>query len=162
MAEKKQEDNLEEVKQKEPKKRGKLFLFIAGVLVLIIGAGIATYLLLFSGKGKAEGSHKEEKTNEKIALFSLDPFVLNLAEQGRFLKVTMQFELLNPSHEQVLTERVPHLRDAIITLLSSKSSDTLSSPEGKFQLKDELLLRANQAAGKDVFKNLYFTEFVMQ
>jgi flagellar protein FliL len=162
MANEKQEGNPQEVKQKEPKKKGKLLLFIAGALVLIVGAGITSYLFLFSGKSKAEGSHKEEKKNEKISLFALDPFVLNLAEQGRFLKVTMQFELLNPSHEQMLTERVPHLRDAIITLLSSKSSDTLSSPEGKFQLKDELLLRANQAAGKNVFKNLYFTEFVMQ
>ncbi len=162
VADKKQEDNLQEVKQKETKKRGKLLLFIAGALVLIIGAGIAAYLLIFSGKSKAEGSHKEESMNEKISLFALDPFVMNLAEQGKFLKVTMQFELSNPSYEQMLTGRIPHLRDAIITLLSSKSSDTLSSPEGKFQLKDELLLRANQAAGKDVFKNLYFTEFVMQ
>jgi len=162
MVNEKQEGKPEEVRQKEPKKKGKLLLVIAGALILIVGAGIASYLFLFSGKSKAEGSQKKEKTNEKIALFALDPFVLNLAEQGRFLKVTMQFELLNPSHEQMLTERIPHLRDAIITLLSSKSSDTLSSPEGKFQLKDELLLRANQAAGKDVFKNLYFTEFVMQ
>jgi len=53
-------------------------------------------------------------------------------------------------------------RDAIITLVSSKSAEAVSSPEGKLQLKDELLLRANQSVGKDVFKNLYFTEFVMQ
>ncbi len=162
MANEKKDSNPEELKQKEPKKKGKLLFFIAGALVFIIGAGIATYLFLFSGRSKAEGSHKEEKIDEKISLFALDPFVLNLAEQGRFLKVTMQFELSNPSYQQMLSERVPHLRDAIITFLSSKSSDTLSSPEGKFQLKDELLLRANQAAGKDIFKNLYFTEFVMQ
>jgi flagellar FliL protein len=162
MADEREERNPEEAKQKKPTKKSRLLIFIAGALVITLGAGIATYMLLFSGKGKAESSHKEEKANEKIALFSLDPFVLNLAEQGRFLKVTMQFELTNPAHQQMITERVPHMRDAIITLLSSKSSEIISSPEGKFQLKDELLLRANQAAGKDVFKNLYFTEFVMQ
>jgi flagellar FliL protein len=163
MADEKEEGNPEEAKQKKPtKKVKKLLIFIAGALVIVLGAGIATYILLFSGKGKAEGSHKEEKANEKIALFPLEPFVLNLSEQGRFLKVTMQFELASPSYQQMVSERVPHMRDAIITLLSSKSSEIISSPEGKFQLKDELLLRANQAAGKDVFKNLYFTEFVMQ
>jgi flagellar basal body-associated protein FliL len=29
-------------------------------------------------------------------------------------------------------------------------------------LKDELLMRANAAAGKDIFKNVIFTDFVMQ
>jgi len=162
MADEKGEEHPEETKQKKATKKSKLLILIAGALVIVLGAGVATYMLLFSGKGKAEGSHKEAKTNEKIALFSLEPFVLNLSEQGRFLKVTMQFELANPAYQQIVSERVPHMRDAIITLLSSKSSEIISSPEGKLQLKDELLLRANQAAGKDVFKNLYFTEFVMQ
>jgi flagellar FliL protein len=42
--------------------------------------------------------------------------------------------------------------------------NSISSPEGKFQLKDEILFRANQILGgeKDIIKNLYFTEFVMQ
>jgi flagellar FliL protein len=88
--------------------------------------------------------------------------VLNLSERGRFLKVTMQFELTSAANQALVAEKTPQLRDAIITLVSSKSVEAVSSPEGKFQLKDELLLRANQAMGKDVFKNLYFTEFVMQ
>jgi len=48
--------------------------------------------------------------------------------------------------------------------VSSKSLNSISSPEGKFQLKDEVLFRANQIMGmdKDIFKNLFFTEFVMQ
>ncbi len=74
----------------------------------------------------------------------------------------MQFEIDDPSNQPLVNERIPKLRDSIITLLSSKSAESVSGPEGKFQLKDELLLRTNQAMGKDVFKNLYFTEFVMQ
>ena len=44
------------------------------------------------------------------------------------------------------------------------SINAIASPEGKFQLKDEILFRANQVMGgeKEAFKNLYFTEFVMQ
>jgi len=74
----------------------------------------------------------------------------------------MQFELTDLVNQQVVTEKTPQLRDAIITLVSSKSAESVASPEGKLQLKDELLLRANQSVGKDIFKNLYFTEFVMQ
>jgi flagellar FliL protein len=94
---------------------------------------------------------------------ALDPFVLNLAEPGRFLKVTMQIEIADAALQPAVETRIPQLRDAVITLVSSKSADSVSTPDGKFQLKDDLLLRANQAMGEGVtFKNLYFTEFVMQ
>jgi len=74
----------------------------------------------------------------------------------------MQLEIIDAENGALVEDRIPQLRDAIITLLSSKSAESVSSPEGKLQLKDELLLRTNQAIGKNIVKNLYFTEFVMQ
>jgi flagellar protein FliL len=163
MAEEKEAAQLEEVKAEKTKKSNKSLFIMIGIIVVALAGGISAYLLLFSNKGAAlEIKQHEEKKEIKTALVALDSFVLNLAEQGRFLKVTMQFELQNATDQQLVTERIPQLRDAIITLVSSKSAESVSSPEGKLQLKDELLLRANQSVGKDVFKNLYFTEFVMQ
>jgi flagellar FliL protein len=114
------------------------------------------------GKSGAGAEHKEAKEDAKSALVAMDPFVVNLSEHGRYLKITMQFELSDIANQDLVTSKSPNLRDAIITLLSSKSAEAVSGPEGKFQLKDELLLRGNQAVGKEVFRNLYFTEFVMQ
>lgn len=165
MAEEKTEAQPEEEKATKIKKSNKSLIIVIGIIVVALAGGIAAYVLLFSNKtgtGTATEAKHEEKKDVKTALIALDSFVLNLAEQGRFLKVTMQFELIDPANQQLVTDRMPQLRDAIITLVSSKSADTLSSPEGKLQIKDELLLRANQAIGKDIFKNLYFTEFVMQ
>jgi len=164
MAEEKEAAQSEEEKATKTKKRNNKSLFIViGIIVVALAGGISAYLLLFSGKGAApEAKQHEEKKDIKTALVALDSFVLNLAEQGRFLKVTMQFELHNVIDQPLVTDKIPQLRDAIITLVSSKSAEAVSSPEGKLQLKDELLLRANQSVGKDVFKNLYFTEFVMQ
>ncbi|HET6514318.1 MAG TPA: flagellar basal body-associated FliL family protein [Thermodesulfovibrionales bacterium] len=161
MADEKGEVNPEETKEKAPAKSKKMLFLIAGAVVLVLAAGFITYTQVIA-KTKSGDGHKAEEKDAKTALVSLDPFVLNLAEQGRFLKVSMQFELSNVSYQPMVADKVPQMRDAIITLVSSKSSEAVSSPEGKFQLKDELLLRANQAVGKDVFKNLYFTEFVMQ
>jgi len=160
-AEKKDEDQEEE--QKKPAKgSSKNLLMIIGILVLALVGGVFAYMYFAGGKGKDEAKNEERKTPIKTVLIALDPFVVNLAEQGRFLKVTMQFELADVLNQPLVVEKTPQLRDAIITLVSSKSADAVSSPEGKFQLKDELLLRANQAIGKEIFKNLYFTEFVMQ
>jgi len=145
-----------------PKKSNKNLYLIIGIIVLALAGGVVAYLLFAGGKDGTHESKKENKQDVKTALIALDSFVLNLAEQGRFLKVTMQFELVDAANQQLVTDKMPQLRDAIITLMSSKSVESVSSPEGKLQLKDELLLRANQTMGKELFKNLYFTEFVMQ
>jgi flagellar FliL protein len=153
----------EEVKeQPAPKSNKKSLLIIIVILVLALAGGAVAYMQFAGGKKKGEEARSEDKKVAKTALIAFEPFVLNLAEQGRFLKVNIQFEIGDAANQQMVTDRMPQLRDAIITLMSSKSAESISSPEGKFQLKDELLLRANQAAGKEVFKNLYFTEFVMQ
>lgn len=164
MAEEKDDAQPSEEKTTRVKKSNKNLFIVVGIIVIALIGGIGAYALLFNNKGDetaAEAKH-ELKKETKTSLIALDSFVLNLAEQGRFLKVTMQFEVADLANQQLVTDKVPQLRDAIITLVSSKSAETLSSPEGKLQIKDELLLRANQAVGKEVFKNLYFTEFVMQ
>lgn len=152
-----------EAKEKPLKKSNKGLFLVIGIIVLALAGAGGAYVLLFSNKGESHPeAKKEEKKDTKTALVALDSFVVNLAEQGRFLKVTMQFEIGDAANLQMVTDKTPQIRDAIITLVSSKSAESVSSPEGKFQLKDEILLRANQAVGKDTFKNLYFTEFVMQ
>jgi len=161
MAEEKPEAAAEEGQGKEVRKSNTSLFIVIGIIVIALAGGLGAYVFLTSGKGGAH-EQKEEKHEVKSALIAIDPFVLNLAEQGRFLKVSMQFELADAANLAMVTEKTPQLRDAIITLVSSKSVESVSSPEGKFQLKDELLLRANQAMGKSLFKNLYFTEFVMQ
>jgi flagellar FliL protein len=162
MAEQKEDGHAGEDEGKHKSGSKSLILIIVVLVVALVG-GVAAYLLLFSGSHKPAAEVKKEEPKEvKSSLVALDSFVLNLAERGRFLKVTMQFELVDAANLPMVNDKTPQLRDAIITLVSSKSVESVSSPEGKFQLKDELLLRANQAMGKDVFKNLYFTEFVMQ
>ena len=163
MAEEKDPAASQDAKTEQPKKKSSKSLFIMiGIIVLALAVGAGAYLLFFSSKGGRQEAKHDEKKEVKTALVALDSFVVNLAEQGRFLKVTMQFELADAADQPIVIEKTPQLRDAIITLVSSKSAEAVASPEGKVQLKDELLLRANQAVGRDIFKNLYFTEFVMQ
>jgi flagellar protein FliL len=156
------EEESSETKNAPSKGLGKKMMIILGSLTLVLCAGgYFGYTLLFLNKGKAE-KVQEQKAKEKMVLFSMDPFVLNLSDPGRHLKVAVQFELLREEDELKVKERAPKLRDTLILLLSSKTTDSVSSAEGKFQLKDEILLRANQAMDKEVFKNVYFTDFVMQ
>jgi flagellar FliL protein len=151
--------------QGQPKKGGrkKLFVFLALAVVALLAGGVFAYIHFVAGKGKgSEAGRAGADIHAKAILVALDPFVLNLAEQGRFLKMSVQLEVSEESYQQAVTSKIPQLRDATITLVSSKSAESVAGAEGKFQLKDELLLRANQVMGKDVIRNLYFTEFIMQ
>lgn len=140
----------------------KLFIIVASVIILCLVSGYFAYSMLIGNKASEQSAKEKTAEAVKVELLALDPFVMNLTEQGRFLKVAIQFELGDKSYQPLVADKIPQLRDAIIILVSSKSFTAISSPDGKFQLKDEILLRANQTIGKDVFKNMYFTEFVMQ
>ncbi|RJQ45435.1 MAG: flagellar basal body protein FliL [Nitrospiraceae bacterium] len=165
MAEEKDELQVEKPEEDTKKKKGNIKLLIIIVAAsLVLGAGgFAGYKILAS-KGSSNSAELKEEKIEKTSIVALDPFVLNLSDHGRYLKVTIQLEINEPKLEETVKNKTPQLRDTIITLVSSKSLSSISSPEGKFQLKDEILFRANQLMGmeKDAFKNLYFTEFVMQ
>lgn len=141
----------------------KLIIILSGLIIILGVGGYLGYTMFFQDKGKGEKQgQKEKKGKEKMILIPLDPFILNLADPGRHLKVAIQLELVDEKEEPKVKERIPKLRDIIIMLLSSKTLEMVSSPEGKFQLKDEILLRINQAMEKEMFRNVYFTDFVMQ
>ncbi|NLI31070.1 MAG: DUF4366 domain-containing protein [Nitrospiraceae bacterium] len=167
----------EKEKEKEPeegqegeggKKKGskKMLIIIIAVAVLLIGGGAATYFLVFNKPKdeKADVAGKKEEKKDDGVNFPLDPFVVNLSDQGanKFLKISVQLELSGTMIQEKAKGKVPQLRDAVISLLTSKSSDALMTPDGKLQLKDEINARANQILGPNSVKNVYLTDFVMQ
>lgn len=165
MAKEKKEKPEEEPEAEEGKKKGskKMLFIIIAVAILLIGGGATTYFLVLS-KPKEEKTEKKEAKQEEGVNFALDPFVVNLTDQGanKFLKISVQLELASNAVQEKAKAKIPQLRDAVISLLTSKSSDSLMTPEGKLQVKDEINVRANQILGPNSVKNVYLTDFVMQ
>lgn len=167
-------EEIQEEVQEQPAKGSsiKMLIIIISAALVLGGGGFLSFMLLKGGEPSGEATEAREEVAEghgeakgeqgKNTLMAFQPFVVNLSVPGRYLKVTMQFEVIDKKYRNMVEEKSPMIRDTVITLLSSKSAEAVSSPEGKFQLKDEILYRANQAMGKEVFKNIYFTEFVMQ
>jgi flagellar protein FliL len=150
----------EETGAKKGKKKMMLIIIIA-VVAVALAAGGFFLVPKFMGGSKEK---KEEAKGEEGAMFSLEPFVVNLNDAGgpKFLKVSLQLELAGPALMEKAKQKSPQLRDAVITLLTSKSSESLYPPEGKLQLKDEINARMNQVLGANSVKNVYLTDFVMQ
>ena len=132
-------------------KKGMIIGIIVGLLVLG-GGGYFAYINFF-----------QEKPNLGL-MFSMDPFVVNLAgsEGKRFLKATISLELSAPEVNLELNENVQKITDSILVLLSSKAFEDVYSVQGKFKLKDEITTRVNRFLVVGHVKDAYFTEFIIQ
>jgi len=158
----------------EPAKKGRgklmIILLVVGLLV-VVGGGAAAYFFLFAeGGGKESAEQQQAKAaEEKIKAATLgltmqmDPFVVNLAgSTSRYLKIIMVLQLSAPEVAQEITNRLPQIKDSIITVLSAKSSEELLTVQGKYDLKVDLTRRINSNLTLGVVQELFFTEFVVQ
>ena len=154
-------------KKGEEKKGGKKFLLLIIIgVVLLAGVGGGAYFFLFA---KSTPPPEEKKAQEppepEVGPFlQLDPFIVNLADPTghRYLRAKITLEFRNDEAYQKANERIPQINDAIIMVLSSKTVEEMLSPEGKLELRLELIRKLNDLLGANSVKNIYFTQFVVQ
>jgi flagellar FliL protein len=127
------------------------------VLVLAIGAKV-----FMGGGGKAAA--KQEKKVEEIGIsMPLDEFLVNLnGSSDHYLKTTMALGLKKGVTEEQVKEHIPAMRDAILTVLQTKSMKELSSPKEREALKDEVKEHVNKAVEHEPVVKVYFTAFATQ
>lgn len=159
-------------------------LIIVGLLALVVGTGSAILAVKLLGGGskasehadehgrdapaKAEGASesggKQAQAGKPGVMFDLDPFIVNLADQPeiRYLKIVVKLEVENEAVATDLSARVAQVRDTVLVLLSSKDVNSVRTPQGKFQLRDEITQRVNGLLPKPGIRAAYFTDFVVQ
>ena len=165
----------EKVNQEQEEKGGgkkKLILLLLVVLIAAAGGGAAYKFLVLDKKKAAESKEKqaeriieEIKATENVGvMFDLGTFVVNLADPDieRYLKVSIVLELKDQKVQQEAQKRLPQIKDAITTLLLTKRSSEIRTPEGIEFLKEEIAKRVNAILPLGGVKNVYFTEFIIQ
>ncbi len=165
----------EEEGEEKTKKKGKIpvkLIAIVLIALICIGGGVFGWIMLTKGsdsdspKGKtsSEENKKAEKEEAFGKIFSFETFIVNLNDPGgnRYLKTKIELELAPTNVETELTARLPQLRDLVLLHLSSKSLEEIQGTTGKIALRNELIMRINQALKTTKVRNLYFTEFVVQ
>ena len=173
--------------QKVEKKGGSNILLIitAIVLLLILIAGsIAGYMFLNSDndilqdanntpqevtqtkQATSSNTHKGRSTNysEVGVMYPMDKFIVNLLSDsgGRYLKISMNFELNTEELSAELDQKQPLIRDIVIRTLSGKTYEEISTIRGKENLKDEIVAKINQVLTNGQVNNIFFTDFVIQ
>ena len=156
------------------KKKGKgKWIFLLLLLLIIGGGGFGAYKfgfldgLLGIKPPETEtqpGSTRIETPASNLRTASFAPFVANLADPlgNRYIRMTLEVEVLSPEVIKELEVQNPRIRDAMIMLLSSKTYTELSTQAGKLRLKNEILDRINQVLGGAKVTRVFFTELVVQ
>ncbi len=172
------EENEEEGAEESGGKKSKLRLIIIIVAVLALGGGGAAFYFMKGGAAddqvaeaddQVSDAEEEEEVLDTPYYFSLDPpFVVNFAGKGRakFLQVNIGGLTRNPSIKESITTHLPQIRNNVVFILSSKRYDELITPEGKEDLRKQVLAEVRKILKKETgdgdVEDIYFTSFVMQ
>lgn len=121
---------------------------------------------------KKKKKKKKADSEEHARLMSFEPFVVNLADPGvaRFLRTKIQLVVTGGEegggHEGAKGPTVEEMRarSAIIELLSAATSEKLTTPEGKAELKEQITERMEDVLGDAEIEveDVLFSDFVIQ
>jgi len=118
--------------------------------------------------GHTSSSAKKPKKGHggegEALVYAIKDIVVNPAGTGgsRFLSVSFGFELNSAGQEAEFAAKEPAVRDALITILSSKTVAQLTDAKQKEIVRYQIRKRVSQLVGADELIGVYFTDFVLQ
>ncbi len=107
---------------------------------------------------------EDEDPDAPPVFLDLADITINLADTdvSRFLRAKIKLELKNEDVRPRVEQHMVEINDMVLTLLSSKTFAEIRTPQGKYDLKEDLVYRINRLVGGKPVKNMYFTDFVSQ
>lgn len=172
------------------KKRSNPTVLIAGIglSAVVVGIVLALFVInpMLSGNGSdtAEGRHDSgehtQATHSKASgdhgathgqsrpgessIYAVSDIVVNPAGTGgsRFLSASFGFELTSAEATRLFEQKEAVIRDALITILASKTVAQLSDTREKEIARLQIKRRIAQLMGTEELAGVYYTDFVLQ
>jgi flagellar protein FliL len=153
--------------------RKKFFIVLVGaILLLVAGGGGAWYYLNFFKAPSAAVKPQAKKPAEPPAtlpvFLALESFTVNLQsdDMPQFLQVSLTLQVANEAQMEHIKTNMPHVRNRLLLLLSSKKAGEILSMEGKKKLSAEIVEQIRQPftpqGPSPEVSNVFFTSFVVQ
>lgn len=151
-----------------PTKKKRLMFMLIGIVALVVlaGGGVGVWLLMTPAEDATHGETAQLEEEQAPIYEKLDTFTVNLADREHYLQVELALKLSDPEALSKTKLYMPEVRDVLLRLLSSKTSEELSSQEGKDRLASEIHAQVNEVLrikepGKGV-KGVLFNSFIIQ
>ena len=131
----------------KPKSKKLLFILIGVVVLALAGAGGAFYILKKNTAVDEDGeettqSAKEDRSARSPPTFlPLEAMVVNLADPGgnRFAQLGITLQVEDAKTAEAIKVYMPSIRNAILMLISQRSSETMLQMEGKEKLSADIV-----------------------
>ncbi len=163
------EEQADEPIERRPWLENKLVLLGAIVAVQIVMAVVLTRFViapkLAVQAADVGGAVPTAQVPDVGVIIGLQEIIVTLQSEGklpRYLRIDVNLEVADQKTAKLVTARLPQLRDVVIMAASARSPADIQSPEGKQGLREEIF---NQLATKlppDKFRNVYFSDLVIQ
>jgi flagellar FliL protein len=155
------------------KKKGSRKLLVLLTLTIVLGTGIGggAFWWMKRGAGNAAGAAgghgQAEKPPESSGVVPLEQFTINLADTdaSRFLRVTVNLVINDEKHANEVKETplaLLRLRSAVLEVLTQQTSDKVTTPEGKDELKKTIIARTSPVLAPSKVIDVLFSDFVVQ
>ncbi|WP_251978167.1 flagellar basal body-associated protein FliL [Salinicola avicenniae] len=129
--------------QTSPRKGRSLIVIGLLIVLLAVASSVAVFFFLDSrsNAGSAEVTEETPPPPPVPIFVTIAPFTVNLQSDygDRLLYVGLSLRVSDQATSDFLTQHMPEVRSRLLMLMSGKSADELIRPQGKLQLKQEIL-----------------------
>lgn len=158
--------NLHFIPKEENVKKRTLKPLEALIIFLFVCILSCIVFIVFFLLNKPPKNIKQENSSynfHKNYFYSLDPFILNLPQVGRqkYIRCTIDLELINEISLEDFTKISPVIRDTIIQTILAKEIQEIEFSNFKLELQRELVKKINEKLGNKLIKELYFRDFII-
>jgi len=168
-----EDESAEGLEQK--KTSGKKIIIIAAVavLVLVLGGGAAFFFMSGGDETEEHAADMEHGGQEsgladqepsELLFLELDSMLVNLDTAGgkpKYLKLTIALEVDKQASLDDLTKKMPRIIDQFQTYLRQLRIEDLNGSAGMFRLKEELLIKVNDAVYPTRVNDILFKEMLV-
>ena len=157
-------------------------LLMFGVPVFVVICGLMIWLLPKFIAPPAAGAPEKQAAGESSAhgekseggeegeggaepnIYIVKDVILNPAGTNgtRFLLTTVGFEVSTAEAKKEIEAKDVQVRDALNTILTAKSLTTLSMPENRDSIRQEITERVGKLLRTGKLSNVYFSKFIIQ
>ena len=162
-----------------PWRKGMAFGFGASLLIFLLVMPVAGAGYFVGGKltGASDGEtqkaeHKEDGKSKggqhaetiPSEMYLMEDIIVNPSGTGgtRFLSASIGIEVTSKHTVELIEKREPIIKDALITILGSKTIEQLSDTKEKEITRYQIKKRLEQLLKAEDIMAVYFTDFILQ
>lgn len=116
--------------------------------------------------GEEESAEEEgEGKDGELPLVDVPPMIVNLRTtngEPRYLKIRFMLEAKSAEKTEKLKAKLPLIIDSYQPFLRELRPEDISGSAAVFRIKEEMLIRAREAAGKGMVKDVLIQDLVQQ